>query len=131
MIPLVGIKVLTYGKRTMHELSIALSIIDIVEEEADRLGTVRIRAIHLRLGPLSGVATAALLGAYEMVRAESRFTDVRLVIEEIPVVLFCAPCNAERAAESLQSMRCVECGAPSSHIVRGRELDITALEIEE
>src|SRR4051794_24069169 len=115
----------------MHELSIALSILDIVEEEADRRGGVLVRAIHIKLGPLSGVVKDALLAAYEMARAESRFTDSQLVIEEVPVVLFCAACNAEQLAESLQSMRCAACGVPSNHIVRGRELEITALEIEE
>ncbi len=51
----------------MHELSIALSILDIAEEEAgDRVG--RVAAVHLKLGPLSGVVKEALLSAYDLAR---------------------------------------------------------------
>ena len=42
----------------MHELSIALSLLDLVAEEAGRRG-VRVAAVHLRLGPLSGVVRDA------------------------------------------------------------------------
>ena len=51
----------------MHELSIALSLLDQVAEEAERRGGVQVHAIHLRLGPLSGVVKEALLSAYELV----------------------------------------------------------------
>lgn len=39
----------------MHELSIAMSIVDLAQEEADRRGGVQIKAVHLRLRLLSGV----------------------------------------------------------------------------
>jgi Zn finger protein HypA/HybF involved in hydrogenase expression len=38
----------------MHELSIALGILDVAGEEAQRHGG-RVAAIHLKLGPLAGV----------------------------------------------------------------------------
>ncbi|MCU1221680.1 MAG: hypA, partial [Candidatus Angelobacter sp.] len=44
----------------MHELSIAMSIVEMAEEEAERRG-VRISAVHLTLGLLSGVVKDALL----------------------------------------------------------------------
>ena len=57
----------------MHELSIALSILDIVEEESARRGDAAVAAIHLRLGPLSGVVKEALLSAFEL-RERSRLS---------------------------------------------------------
>ena len=42
----------------MHELSIAMSILDVAEEEAERQGGARVVAVHLKLGPLSGVVQA-------------------------------------------------------------------------
>jgi len=50
----------------MHELSIALSIVDMAQEESSRRGDVAIRAVHLQLGLLSGVVKDALLASYEM-----------------------------------------------------------------
>jgi hydrogenase nickel incorporation protein HypA/HybF len=50
----------------MHELSIAVNIVDGVLEEAARHGCAQVCAVHLRLGPLSGVDQDALLFAYPM-----------------------------------------------------------------
>ena len=80
----------------MHELSIALSITDMAEEEAERHGGgARVAAVHLRLGPLSGVVKEALLSAYELAREGSAVEHSRLVIEEVPIRIFCATCDVE------------------------------------
>src|SRR5690242_18465555 len=50
----------------MHELSIAMSIVDMAQEEAERHGSAQVIAVHLRLGKLSGVVREALLSSYEM-----------------------------------------------------------------
>jgi len=50
----------------MHELSIALSMIEMATEEAERREGVRVNALHLKLGPLSGVVKDALLFSYEI-----------------------------------------------------------------
>ena len=50
----------------MHELSIALSIVELAHEEAERRGGVRINAVHLKLGSLSGVVKEALLFSYDV-----------------------------------------------------------------
>jgi len=62
----------------MHELSVAMSLIDAVEEEAPRHGG-RVVAVHLKLGPLSGVAKEALLSAFELACAGSTLEGVRFV----------------------------------------------------
>ena len=50
----------------MHELSIAMSILDVAGEEVEHHGGARVEAIHIRLGPLAGVVKEALLSAYEL-----------------------------------------------------------------
>jgi hydrogenase nickel incorporation protein HypA/HybF len=114
----------------MHELSIAMSIIEMAEEEADSRG-VQIDAVHLKLGALSGVAKDALLSCFEMACENTRLQGSRLVIEEVPVVILCASCQAQHPIHSMQLFCCPECGAPSSEIVRGKELEVVALEIKE
>jgi hydrogenase nickel incorporation protein HypA/HybF len=52
------------------------------------------------------------------------------VIEEVPVVVFCDVCDAERSLGGVQSFCCPECGTPTPRIERGRELELIALEIE-
>jgi hydrogenase nickel incorporation protein HypA/HybF len=55
----------------------------------------------------------------------------RLVIEEIPVEVFCPTCQARRSISSVQLFCCAECGTPTSEIVQGKEIEVVALEIEE
>jgi hydrogenase nickel incorporation protein HypA/HybF len=113
----------------MHELSIALSILDLVAEEAERQGG-RVAVVHLKLGPLSGVVKEALLSAYDLAREDTPEAQATLVIEEVPVVVYCPACAIEHAPASVQELCCPACGTPTPEVVRGRELEVVALEIE-
>lgn len=115
----------------MHELSIALGIVDLSSEEAERRGGVRVLAIHLRLGPLAGVIKEALLSAWDLATEGSAVTGARLVIEEVPVVVFCPTCRDRRAIASIQQFCCPDCGTPTGDVVGGRELEVFAMEIGE
>ena len=114
----------------MHELSIAMSILEMAEEEADRRH-VRVNAVHVKLGALSGVVKDSLLFSYDVASADTMLKGSRLVIEEVPVAVFCSKCQAQRPVASVQLMCCAECGAPTSDIVQGKELELVALEIQE
>lgn len=117
-------------KPAMHELSIALSILDIATEESERRGGAQIRAIHIRLGPLSGVIAEALTSAFELAREESRFCDATLETEESPVFVYCPQCESPQPVKSIQMMQCSHCGTPSADVVSGNELEIVAMEID-
>jgi hydrogenase nickel incorporation protein HypA/HybF len=114
----------------MHELSIALSLVDMAQEEAEKLGG-RVCALHLRIGALAGVVPEALQASFEMACAETPLEGSRLVIEDVPVVVYCPQCRAERELRSGQSFCCAICGTPTPQIERGRELELVALEIEQ
>lgn len=113
----------------MHELSIALNILDIAAEESGRRGGALIQAIHIRLGPLSGVVKDALVPAFELARESSPFPDCRLLIEEAPILVYCPLCQGEWPAVSIQKMCCSRCETPSSQIVSGQEMEIFAMQI--
>ncbi len=113
----------------MHELSVALSIIEGVEQELTRHAGARVAGVHLRLGPLSGVAKDALLFSYELACEGTLLAGSRLEIEEIPIVLYCPTCAREQPAMSLQHLCCALCGTASPDIRRGSELEVYALEL--
>jgi hydrogenase nickel incorporation protein HypA/HybF len=115
----------------MHELSIAMSIVEMAQEESDRRGGVLIRAVHLRLGLLSGVVKDALLSSYEMACEDTPLQGSQLLVEEVPVLVFCKVCNAQRPLHSTQLFCCSECGTPSGDVVQGKELLVVGLEVEE
>jgi hydrogenase nickel incorporation protein HypA/HybF len=112
----------------MHELSIAMSIVEMAQEEAERRG-IQVCAVHLKLGRLSGVVKEALLSSYEMACYETPLAGSQLLIEEIPIVVFCPNCKAERPLSSMQLFCCSECGTPTAEVVHGKELEVVALEV--
>jgi hydrogenase nickel incorporation protein HypA/HybF len=113
----------------VHELSIALGIIDVAAEELARQGSVRVEAVHLRVGALSGVVPEALESAWELAAEQSPLAGARLVIEKVPVEVECPVCGGRRQVESIQRMCCRACGTPSAEVVRGRELEVVAMEV--
>lgn len=114
----------------MHELSIAMSIVDAALEEGQKRG-VRVSAVHLRLGALSSVVKDALLFSYEVACQDTPLEGSRLIVEDVPVVVFCPRCNQRRTLTSLQLFECPECGAPTGQVVQGKELEVFALEVED
>jgi len=114
----------------MHELSIAMGIVDAALEEARSRG-VQVTAVHLRLGALSGVVKDALLFSYEAACQDTPLAGSRLIVEDVPVVVVCPQCRKQQTLPSLQSFTCPECGAPAPDVVQGRELEVFALEIED
>jgi hydrogenase nickel incorporation protein HypA/HybF len=114
----------------VHELSIAMSIVELAEEEAERRG-VTIDAVHLELGQLSGVVADALLFSWEMASSGTRIEGSRLVIREIPIEVFCRVCNAPKTLSSMQWFCCPECGTPTAEVIHGKEMNVVALEVRD
>ena len=114
----------------MHELSIAMGIVEAATDEAQKRG-VRVTAVHLRLGQLSGVVKDALLFSYDVACEDTALAGSKLIVEDVPVVIFCPQCREERTLRSVQSFSCPECGAPSMDVRRGKELEVFALEVED
>lgn len=114
----------------MHELSIAMGIVDAAADEAQRR-RVKVNAVHLRLGALSGVVKDALLFSYELACQDTPLAGSQLVVEDVPVAVLCPQCKEKRVLRSLQSFACPECGTPTMNIVQGKELEVFALEVEE
>ena len=114
----------------MHELSIAMSIVELAEEESERRGGVHITAVHLRLGRLTGVVKDALLSSFEIACEETALAGSQLVVEEVPGVIFCSACNSRHAVDSAHWFSCPECGGLATEIVEGKELEVVSLEVE-
>ena len=66
----------------MHELSIALNIVEVAGEQLARHGGERVRAVHLQLGPLAGVAKDALLFSFGLACEGTPVEGSQLIIED-------------------------------------------------
>src|ERR1700686_1425320 len=113
----------------MHELSIALNIVDGVLEELDRQKSGQVEVVHLRLGGLSGGGKTALSFSYGVACEGTPLANSRLLIEDVEVAIFCSVCGVERPTRSFPVLICADCGAVGERVLRGDELEITGMEL--
>ncbi len=113
----------------MHELSIAISMVDQIVEQSESRGGVGIEVVHLRLGVFSGVDKDALLFGYELACEGTPLQGSRLSVETIPLVIYCPVCRQERTPPSIYQLCCPECQIAAQQIVSGREIEISYLEV--
>jgi hydrogenase nickel incorporation protein HypA/HybF len=115
----------------VHELSIAHSIVETILEAAEPAVKEEIREVRLRIGALTCVMKESLLFCYEIATADTAISGSKLVVTDLPVIIYCSPCNAERELPGFRCFRCPVCDTPSGEIRQGHELEIESLLINE
>lgn len=113
----------------MHEMSIALNMLDIVSEQCRRSSCTKVETINVRIGKASGVLCDALLFAFDAAKQESMAKDAALNIDEVPVTGYCSDCNRDFTVEEQYILSCPFCHGTSFKITGGRELDIIDIEV--
>ncbi len=110
----------------MHELSIALAIVDGVLEESARRGGVAVETVRVRVGRVAGVDCDALRFAWQVASEGTPVASSRLEIAEVAAVLVCRNCGEQ---PSDRTLICPACGSFETRLLRGAELEIESLEI--
>jgi hydrogenase nickel incorporation protein HypA/HybF len=114
----------------MHELGIALNILEIAENAARQDGASTIRAIGVRVGAFSGVVPDALEFAFQAARTGTLAEHPRLEITVAPMVAHCAGCNLDFFVDNPHGVaRCPVCLKPVPGVQHGEELTVTHLEV--
>ena len=112
----------------MHELSIALSMIERISEEVEKHGGGSVATVYLKIGVLSGVNESALRFAYELACEGTELAGSTLRIESISLLVYCPQC-ATTHRPGVQEIVCPRCVTPAQEILQGKELELSALEI--
>ena len=115
----------------MHELSIISSVVDTVTESLTAYPGARVKEVRLRVGALASVVRESLEFCYGIATEGTPLEGSMLVVNVLPVVMYCVPCGADVTLQGVQSFRCPQCGEPCSDLRQGRELEIDSIEIEE
>lgn len=114
----------------MHELSIACSILSIAEKAAPARSDAIVSAIHLQIGALSGIETDALTFAFSVIREDTLLKNAELTIERIPGEASCLQCGAVFPVDGY-GCSCPQCESNSLQILRGKEMKVISLTVEE
>jgi hydrogenase nickel incorporation protein HypA/HybF len=112
----------------MHEMSIAESVLAIVEETARREGIHAVRAVRLEIGQLAAVETRSLRFCFESVVRGSVAEGARLEIDETPGRAWCFGCCASVPLASRVDP-CPRCGGSQLQVSGGTEMRVKDLEV--
>ncbi|MEF2278207.1 hydrogenase maturation nickel metallochaperone HypA [Deinococcus sp. YIM 134068] len=113
----------------MHEMSVALALIDVACEVLREHGAARASSLTVRVGQWSSVVPEALQAAFPASSAGTPLAGARLHIEPVPGVGEC-PKHGPVHLDLTLGLRCPLCGAPTPTLLQGDELELDALEVE-
>ena len=113
----------------MHEMSIAQSVLEIVEEQSRSDGRVKgVRVVRLAIGALSHVEPSALAWAFEVVAKGTIAEGARLEIERPRGTAWCARC-AQTVEVLAHGEPCPRCGEHEWQMTGGDEMRVVELEV--
>ncbi|MDX2562956.1 hydrogenase maturation nickel metallochaperone HypA [Streptomyces sp. TX20-6-3] len=108
----------------MHEMSLAVAVVDQVETAAKARGAAGVRSIELDVGELAGVVADALAFCFELACAGTVVEGAELITRTVPGTARCAACAEDWAVGMPPRLLCPRCGAAADGLVSGRELQI-------
>jgi hydrogenase nickel insertion protein HypA len=115
----------------MHEASIALSILDIVQTKCQEEGGSSVDSVRVRIGKAAGIMPDSLVFAFDAAKDNTVAKNASLTIETVPVGGTCHGCKKEFTVEDAQYVfSCPLCGSKSFEITSGREMEIVDMEIK-
>jgi len=116
----------------MHELSIAQSLVGIIQDEMEKHGLTKLLTVRVKYGRLAALVPDALSFAFEACTLGTPMEGVQLELSEIPILLKCSECETEFSPERGDLfMPCPECGEGLGHqVLQGKELYLDNMEAE-
>lgn len=113
----------------MHEMSLAESVLQIIEDAASKQGFIRVRTVWLEIGQLACVEPESLRFSFEQVTRDSIAHQARLEIIAIEGRGRCEQCGCEVLLPALYEP-CPNCGNYQIKVTDGDQMRVRELEVE-
>jgi hydrogenase nickel incorporation protein HypA/HybF len=113
----------------VHEMSIAESVLEIIEDKARTDGYAKVKTVWLEIGQLAGVETESLRFCFDVVTRDSVAKDARLEIIETAGQGWCMECG-RNVAVTARYEPCPNCGGVQIEVNGGDEMRVKELEVE-
>jgi hydrogenase nickel incorporation protein HypA/HybF len=113
----------------VHEMSLCESLLQILEENAQRHGFSRVRTVWLEIGTLSSVEPEAMRFSFDVVTRGTLADRAELEIIEVPGEAWCMQCS-KRVVIIKHFDACPDCGGYELQVTAGEEMRVKELEVE-
>ena len=112
----------------MHELSVAIGIVNIAEKETKKANKTKVELIELEIGSLSGVELDSLKYVWEVAVKDTVLEYAEKKINYIEAQAKCLECETIFKVENVYD-NCPNCKNYFKDIIKGKELRIKSLEV--
>jgi len=113
----------------LHELSLILNLLRILDEQAAAHHFEKVRAVRLEVGKLSCVEPEALQLSFEVARKGTIAEEATLHITRVPGRAWCDACEEEFSVDT-HFEPCPRCGAIGLWPSSGNDLRVAELEVD-
>lgn len=113
----------------MHEVSLAISLLQVAEDVCRYHGYNSIKSIKVRIGRASGVHADSLSFALETVKMGTLAEKANFVLDLISLGGTCQDCGQNFETEEPYIFYCPFCNSSSISIGQGKELQIAEVEV--
>jgi len=113
----------------MHEMSIAQSLIDIIQEEMSKNNAKTLRSVRLNVGQMSAIVPDSLSFCFEVIVSGTDMEGARLDMDIIPLKGYCQTCEKEFEIEDY-NFTCPFCEGTKIETISGQDLTIVEIEVD-
>ena len=113
----------------MHEMGIAQSILDIVEQKMASHGATKVSTIRLVIGEFRAVLPQSLTFCFEIITKDTPLEGVNLEIEQVLLTGRCIDCREEFIIKEYRFI-CPKCGSRQIETIAGKELFVKEIEVQ-
>lgn len=113
----------------MHEMSLAESAMQIIEDAARKQSFKRVRTVYLEIGQLACVEPEAMRFCFDAVIKGSIAQGASLQIVDTPGLGRCTQCGTEAQIATLYQA-CPGCGSYGIQVISGDAMRVIELEVE-
>ncbi len=128
----------------MHELDTVERVINLIADQATQQGFTQVREATLSVGKMNGLEISYFTDQIVATFNEGPLANTKLVVNEVPVELFCNHCGnlyvdsrfddhrfahaTSHAPELYLAPPCPECGRENARVMSGTEMRLISIE---
>jgi len=105
----------------MHEMSLVSSLLEIVEEYAQKNEFEKVLSMRLTFGRMTHIEPHALTMAFDALSPGTKAEGAELEFTVLPVEISCTDCGKESEVDRFSYTVCPLCGGTAVVVVRGTE----------
>ena len=114
--------------QTMHEMSLAEGVLQLIEDSARQEEFSKVTTVWLEIGQLAGVEVEAMRFCFDAVTRGSLAEGANLEIIAIPGTAWCMNCSATVTCNEVYGA-CPQCGTYQIQVTGGTEMRVKELEV--